>query len=197
MAARFGPDQGGDIPVATEWTRNMRALLEAYGRDPRFRLVVFTLDESTYSRELAPLAGHYPALLLGAPWWFHDSPNGMGRYLDQVTETAGFANTAGFNDDTRAFAAIPVRHDVWRRVTCNWLAGKVLAGILDDEDAADLATELATGLARRTYRLEPDGAGSGRFEADDAGAGRFEADDAGAGRFEADDAGARRRRDAG
>ncbi len=121
--ARFGPDKGADIPVATEWTRNLRPLLEAYGSDPRLRLILFTLDESSYSRELAPLVGHYPALLLGPPWWFYDSVNGMQRYLELVIETAGLHNTAGFNDDTRAFASIPARHDVWRRVTCNWLAG--------------------------------------------------------------------------
>jgi glucuronate isomerase len=154
VAERFGPDQGGDIPVATEWTRNLRPLLDRYGSDPRLRLILFTLDESTYSRELAPLAGHYPALLLGAPWWFHDSANGMRRYLDRVTETAGVYNTAGFNDDTRAFPSIPARHDMWRRVTCDWLAGKVLGGILDEPDAAQLATEFASGLARRAYKLD-------------------------------------------
>src|SRR3981081_2179123 len=99
---RFGPDRGGDIPVATEFTRNLRPLLNAYGKDPRFRLIVFTLDESTYSRELAPLAGHYPSLLLGAPWWFHDSLEGMTRFRRQATETAGVANTAGVADDTPA-----------------------------------------------------------------------------------------------
>jgi glucuronate isomerase len=151
---RFGPDTGTDIPVATDWTRGLRALLNEYGSDPRFRLVVFTLDESTYSRELAPLAGHYPALLLGAPWWFFDSPLGMRRYLDGVMETAGLYNTAGFNDDTRAFASIPARHDVWRRLSCDWLAGMVVEGIIDQEDAGEMAWEFACGLANKAYGFD-------------------------------------------
>lgn len=150
---RFGPDTGADIPVRTEWTRNLRELLNDFGSDPNFTLIVFTLDESAYSRELAPLAGHYPALLLGAPWWFFDSPNGMRRYLDAVVETAGIYNLAGFNDDTRAFASIPARHDVWRRVTCDWLAGHVVRGTLDEEDAHSVAHELAYALAKKAYRL--------------------------------------------
>lgn len=153
LLARFGPDKGADIPVATEWTRNLRPLLNAYGDDPRFRLILFTLDESTYSRELAPLAGYYSAVLLGPPWWFFDSVQGMRRYFDLVIETAGFANTAGFNDDTRAFCSIPARHDVWRRVSCDWLAGQVVEGLLTEDDAVELAGELAVGLARRAYRL--------------------------------------------
>jgi glucuronate isomerase len=150
---RFGLDRGADIPLRTEWTRSLHALLNAYGSDPTFRLVVFTLDESTYGRELAPLAGHYPALRLGPPWWFFDSVKGIERYLDSVVETAGVYNLAGFNDDTRAFASIPARHDVWRRTVCNWLAGETLRGILEEDEAAELASELAYGLARRTYRL--------------------------------------------
>jgi glucuronate isomerase len=151
---RFGLDMGADIPVQTEWTHNLHALLNAYGADPRFRLILFTLDESSYSRELAPLAGHYPAVLLGPPWWFYDSVNGMQRYLDQVVETAGLANTAGFNDDTRAFASIPTRHDVWRRVTCNWLAGLAVRGLIDEQDAAEMARQCAYGLAKRAYNLD-------------------------------------------
>lgn len=154
VASRFGADKGADIPVQTEWTRNLQPLLNEYGSDPRFRLILFTLDESTYSRELAPLAGHYPALLLGPPWWFHDSPNVMRRYFDRVVETAGIYNLAGFNDDTRAFASIPVRHDMWRRAVCDWLAGSVLSGTIDEEDAADMAPELAYGLAKRAYKLD-------------------------------------------
>lgn len=154
LAARFGSDIGGDIPVATDWTRGLRPLLEAYGNEPRFGLVLFTLDESTYSRELAPLAGHYPAVSLGSPWWFHDSPSGIGRYLDRVCETAGIYNLAGFVDDARALTAVPVRHDLWRRRTCGWLAGKVAAGIVDDADARELAWELAYGLARCAYGLD-------------------------------------------
>ena len=150
---RFGPDKGADIPVAAEWTRALMPLLNAYGNNPGLHIILFTLDESTYARELAPLAGHYPALRLGPPWWFFDSPLGMRRYLDQVIETAGFYNTAGFNDDTRAFASIPARHDMWRRVTCNWLANHVVEGFLDEDDAADVAYELAYGLAKRAYKL--------------------------------------------
>ena len=149
----FGPDHGSDIPVAAEYTRNLRALLNKYGNDPRLTLILFTLDETTYTRELAPLAGHYPALRLGPPWWFHDSPNGMARYFDQVMETAGLYNTAGFNDDTRAFCSIPARHQVWRRCACNWLAGLVVRGLLNKDDALEMAKDCAVRLARRAYRL--------------------------------------------
>jgi glucuronate isomerase len=151
---RFGLDKGADIPIAGEFTRNLRPLLERFGNDPRLRLILFTLDESTYARELAPLAGHYPSVLLGPPWWFHDSPNGMRRYFDQVIETTGLYNTAGFNDDTRAFPSIPARHQVWRRVSANWLAGQTLHGLITESDAAELMGELASGLARKAYRLE-------------------------------------------
>lgn len=154
LATRFGPDMGADIPVQTEWTRNLQPLLREYGNDPRFRLILFTLDESSYGRELAPLAGHYPAILLGPPWWFFDSINGMRRYLDQVVETAGLANLAGFNDDTRAFASIPARHDMWRRVTCDWLAGLVASDLIDEAAAAEMAAELAYHRAKHAYRLE-------------------------------------------
>lgn len=150
---RFGLDKGCDIPVRAEWTESLRPLLSDYGNDPDLHIILFTLDESTYSRELAPLAGHYPALRLGPPWWFFDSPKGMRRYLDQVVETAGFYNLAGFNDDTRAFASIPARHDMWRRVTCNWLAELIVEGFLDEEDGADTAYQLAYGLAKRAYKL--------------------------------------------
>jgi glucuronate isomerase len=151
--ARFGPNTGADIPVATEYTRNLRNLLCAYGNDPRFRLIVFTLDEATYSRELAPLAGHYPALRLGPPWWFHDSIDGMQRYRQQITETAGIYNTAGFNDDTRAFCSIPARHDLSRRVDANWLARLVARHVVDVGDARAMARALAYDLARAAYRL--------------------------------------------
>ena len=153
LAERFGHDIGADIPVATDWTRGLRPLLEACGNDPSFTLILFTLDESTYSRELAPLAGHYPAVLLGCPWWFHDSPAGIDRFLDSVVETAGIHNLAGFVDDARALTALPARHDLWRRRTCGWLGRKVEAGFLDEDEAHRLARELAYGLVRRAYRL--------------------------------------------
>jgi glucuronate isomerase len=150
---RFGPDRGGDIPVRTEFTRNLHALLNAYGNDHRFRLIVFTLDESTYSRELAPLAGHYPAMLLGAPWWFNDSIEGMTRFRRQTTETAGIDNTAGFTDDTRAFCSIPARHDLARRVDANYLGGLVARHLLGMDDASEMAKALAYDLAKSAYRL--------------------------------------------
>jgi len=150
---RFGPDRGCDIPFQAEFTRNLRPLLNRYGNDPHLTLVVFTLDESTYSRELAPLAGHYPALKLGPAWWFNDSIQGMIRYREHVVETAGLYNTAGFNDDTRSFVSIPARHDLARRVDANWLAGLVLRGIADMEDAHAMMYDMAYGLAKKTYKL--------------------------------------------
>jgi glucuronate isomerase len=153
IAKQYGRDLGADIPVAADWTRGLQPLLEACGNDPSFTVILFTLDESTYSRELAPLAGHYPAVVLGCPWWFHDSPAGIDRFLDRVTETAGLYNLAGFVDDARALTALPARHDLWRRRTCGWLARKVDAGLLDEEEAHRLAWELAYGLVRRAYRL--------------------------------------------
>ena len=153
LAKRFGPNIGGDIPVATEYTRNLRALLEAHGSDPRLTLIVFTLDESAYARELAPLAGHYPALRLGPPWWFHDSIEGMTRFREQTTETAGIYNTVGFNDDTRAFCSIPARHDLARRVDANYLGRLVARHVIDMTDARDLARALAYELPKEAYRL--------------------------------------------
>jgi len=150
---RFGANMGADIPERSEFTHNMRALLNKYGNDTRLTLIVFTLDESTYARELAPLAGHFPAMRLGPAWWFHDSINGMTRYRDQVMETAGLYNTVGFNDDTRAFPSIPARHDLARRVDANWIAGLVVRGIVDREDASEMATDCAYGLAKRAYKL--------------------------------------------
>lgn len=152
--SRFGRDKGGDIPLPTEYTRNLRALLNAYGNEPSFTLVVFTLDESTYARELAPLAGVYPAMRLGPPWWFHDSIEGMTRFRSRVTETAGIYNTAGFNDDTRAFCSIPARHDLSRRVDANWLGGLVARHVIDLNDARQMARALAYDLARETYKLD-------------------------------------------
>ncbi len=154
IQARFGADKGADIPVTTEYTRNLRALLDRHGNDPRLTLILFTLDESTYARELAPLAGHYPALRLGPPWWFHDSIQGMIRFRENVTETAGLWNTAGFNDDTRAFCSIPARHDLNRRVDANWLAGLVSKHIVSMDDARVMAHAAAYGLVRETYRFD-------------------------------------------
>jgi glucuronate isomerase len=153
LFSKFGPDRGADIPVKAEFTKSLSLLLEKFGTSPKFLLIVFSLDESAYSRELAPLAGHYPALKLGPPWWFHDSINGMRRYFDRVMETAGLYNTVGFNDDTRAFPSIPARHDVWRRASANWLAGLVVRGIVDGEDAEEMILDLAYNLAKKAYRL--------------------------------------------
>jgi glucuronate isomerase len=150
---RFGRDKGADIPSPTEYVRSLRPLLSRYGNEVRFTLILFTLDESTYSRELAPLAGHYPCLRLGPPWWFHDSPEGMMRFRQAATETAGFYNTVGFNDDTRAFLSIPARHDVARRVDCAFLARLVAEGRLDEDEAFEVVRELTVGLVRKAYKL--------------------------------------------
>jgi len=150
---KFGRDKGGDIPLQTEYTRNLHALLNKYGNDPRLTLILFTLDESTYSRELAPLAGHYPAMKLGPPWWFHDSIEGMSRFRQRVTETAGIYNTAGFNDDTRAFPSIPARHDLSRRIDANYLARLVARHIIDMEDARSMSHALAYDLVKKAYKL--------------------------------------------
>lgn len=150
---RFGRDKGADIPVRTEYVRALQPLLAKYGNDLRLSLIVFTLDESTYARELAPLAGHYPVLKLGPAWWFHDSPEGMRRYRRMVTETAGFYNTVGFNDDTRAFLSIPARHDLARRIDCGFLAELVAEHRLEDWEAAELAQDLAYNFAKTAYRL--------------------------------------------
>ncbi len=152
---RWGPDRGFDIPVATGFTRGLRPLLESFGRDPRFRMILFTVDETTYSRELAPLAGVYPAVRLGAPWWFLDTPDGMRRFREAVTDTAGFANTSGFVDDTRAFVSIPARHDLARRVDAGFLARLVVEHRLPLDEAAETAVDLAYRLPRRSYAAAP------------------------------------------
>lgn len=149
----YGADRGFDIPVQVEWTRNLKPLLDSFGMDPSLRLILFTLDESGYSRELAPLAGAYPAIRLGPPWWFHDSPEGMLRYFDSVVETAGFSNLVGFNDDTRAFLSIPARHDLWRRMSAVWLAKLVQRGQISMNTARARMVDLAYGLVKRGYRL--------------------------------------------
>jgi glucuronate isomerase len=150
---RYGRDRGADIPCPTDYVHALRPLLNRYGNDTRLTFIVFTLDESTYARELAPLAGHYPAMKLGPAWWFHDSPEGMRRYREQVTETAGFYNTVGFNDDTRAFLSIPARHDVARRIDCGVLARWVAEHRLEDWEAGEIAVDLAYNLAKKAYRL--------------------------------------------
>ena len=149
----FGRDVGADIPTLTDYAHNLRPLLSRFGNEASLTIILFTLDESTYSRELAPLAGHYPCLRLGPAWWFHDSPEGMMRYRETTTETAGFYNTVGFNDDTRAFLSIPARHDVARRIDCAYLARLVAEHRLDEEEAHELARELTYELARRAYKL--------------------------------------------
>lgn len=150
---RFGLDKGGDIPVRAEYTRNMQEFLNEFGNNPNFTVVLFTLDETTYSRELAPIAGHYPAVKLGASWWFHDSIQGMTRYRQNITETAGFYNTVGFTDDTRAFLSIPARHDLARRMDSNFLAGMVARHIIEFEDAKSIGKALAYDLVKKAYKL--------------------------------------------
>lgn len=150
---RFGRDKGADIPSPTNYVDALKPLLEAFGNEPALRIIVFTLDESTYARELAPLAGHYPSLFLGPAWWFFDAPEGMKRYRELTTETAGFYNTVGFNDDTRAFPSIPARHDVARRIDCGFLAELVCDHRLDEDEAHEVARDLAYGLAKRAYNL--------------------------------------------
>ena len=153
MLAARGPNMGADIPVRTDWVGGLSALLNRYGSAPRLRLILFTLDEAAYARELAPMAGYWPCLMLGPPWWFHDSPEGIRRYLDQVVETAGFANLAGFNDDTRALLSIPARHDVWRRGVAGFLARLVAEHRLPPPEAQRLAIDLSHDAARRAYAL--------------------------------------------
>lgn len=153
LFARWGRDKGADIPGRTEYVKALKPLLGRYGNDPRLSVIVFTLDETSYSRELAPLAGHYPALKLGPAWWFHDSPEGMRRFRQQTTETAGFYNTVGFNDDTRAFLSIPARHDVARRMDCGFLAELVADHRLAEDEAAHVAVDLTYTLVKHAYKL--------------------------------------------
>ena len=154
LFAAHGRDVGGDIPQATDYVHALRPLLEAHGMDPRLRVVLYTLDETAFSRELAPLAGGYPALFLGAPWWFLDTPDAMRRFREAVTDAAGFYNTAGFVDDTRAFCSIPVRHDVARRVDAAYLATLVEQDRLPFDEAAETMADLAYHLPKRIFKLE-------------------------------------------
>jgi glucuronate isomerase len=149
----FGRDMGADIPTPTDYVRALKPLLDRFGNERDLRVILFTLDETSYSRELAPLAGHYPCLRLGPAWWFYDSPEGMRRFRELTTETAGFYNTVGFNDDTRAFPSIPARHDVARRVDCAYLAELVATHRLGEDEAHEVARDLAYGLAKRAYNL--------------------------------------------
>jgi glucuronate isomerase len=150
---RFGRDHGADIPTRTDYVRALKPLLDRFGNERDLTLILFTLDETAYARELAPLAGHYPILRLGPPWWFHDSPEGMLRFRKQATETAGFYNGVGFNDDTRAFLSIPARHDVARRIDCRFLAQLVAEHRIEEDEAFELAPQLAYTLAKKAYKL--------------------------------------------
>ncbi len=154
LFSQFGSDKGHDIPVATNYVDALHPLLSRYGNEPNLQIILFTLDETTYARELAPLAGHYPCLKLGPAWWFHDSPEGMLRFRQQVTETAGFYNTVGFNDDTRAFLSIPARHDVARRMDCRFLAQLVAEHRLSQSEATTIAEQLTYHLAKKAYKLD-------------------------------------------
>jgi glucuronate isomerase len=153
VLGKFGRDKGFDIPTRTDYVAALKPMLDAVGLEPNLTVILFTLDETSYARELAPLAGVYPCLRLGPPWWFHDSPEGMRRFREMATETAGFYNTVGFNDDTRAFPSIPARHDVARRIDCAFLARLVTEHRLDEDEAHEIAHELAYGLVKRAYKL--------------------------------------------
>ena len=153
LFATLGRDKGADIPMRTDYVHALKPLLDRFGNEAALSLILFTLDESVYARELAPLAGHYPCLKLGPAWWFHDSPEGMRRFREMTTETAGFYNTVGFNDDTRAFLSIPARHDVARRVDCSFLARLVAEHRIEDWEAAELAQDLTYNLAKKAYKL--------------------------------------------
>lgn len=150
---KYGRDMGADIPGRTEYVHALKPLLDRFGNEKNLTIILFMLDESTISRELAPLAGHYPCLRLGPPWWFHDSPEGMMRFRQLATETAGFYNTVGFNDDTRAFLSIPARHDVARRIDCAYLGTLVAQHRLDEDEAFEVSHELTYGLVKKAYRL--------------------------------------------
>jgi glucuronate isomerase len=149
----LGYDMGADIPVSTDWVRGLGPLLNRVGNNKDLTLILFTLDETSYARELAPMAGHWPCLKIGPPWWFHDSAAGIARYFDQVVETAGYWNLAGFNDDTRAFLSIPARHDLWRRGVSVHLAEQITKQYFSKDTAEMIAELLVTGLARNTYKL--------------------------------------------
>lgn len=154
LFASHGRDKGADIPTETGYVEQLKPLLDRFGNAHDLTIILFTLDETSYSRELAPLAGHYPCLKLGPPWWFHDSSEGMRRFREMATETAGFYNTVGFNDDTRAFLSIPARHDVARRSDCAFLARLVAEGRMADWEAGEVALDLTSRLVRKAYRVD-------------------------------------------
>jgi len=153
LFAKYGANVGADIPMATDYVHDLKPLLDAVGNRSDLTIILFTLDETNYTRELAPLAGHYPALKLGPAWWFHDSPEGMLRFRRQTTETAGFYNTVGFNDDTRAFFSIPARHDLARRIDAAYLAELVTSHRLEEDEATELIVDLAYNFAKAAYKL--------------------------------------------
>jgi glucuronate isomerase len=152
-SARFGPDTGHDLPLPGAFTDALRPLLERYGTHPNLTLVLFTLDESVFSRELAPLAGFYPSVYVGAPWWFLDAPDAIRRWRSAVSETAGLSRTSGFIDDTRAFCSIPARHDMARRLDAGYLAGLVADHRLDEDEAAQAVVDLVRGRPTEVFGL--------------------------------------------
>lgn len=149
----FGRDKGGDVPSQTNYTDDLKPLLDKYGNEKSLSIILFTLDETTYSRELAPLAGHYPCLNIGPAWWFNDCPEGMLRFRELITPVAGFYNTIGFNDDTRAFLSIPARHDMARRIDARFLASLVASHRLSIEEASDLIIDLTSAIPKKAYKL--------------------------------------------
>jgi glucuronate isomerase len=149
----YGADAGHDIPVAVEYTENLRPLLNAFGTAPGFHLVLFTIDETVFTREIAPLAGFYPSVYAGAPWWFLDAPDAILRFRSAVTETAGFYRTSGFIDDTRAFVSIPARHDMSRRLDCGFLARLVVEERVTLRAARQIARDTVDAIPREVFKL--------------------------------------------
>lgn len=150
----YGPDTGHDIPLRGDFTDPLRPMLERFGTHPNFHVVLFTLDETVFSRELAPLAGFYPSVYVGAPWWFLDAPDAVRRWREAITDTVGFTRTSGFIDDTRAFCSIPARHDMARRLDSGWLARLVAEHRLDEDEAHETAVDLVVGRPTEVFRLD-------------------------------------------
>jgi glucuronate isomerase len=151
---KYGPDTGHDLPDVASFTRPLQPLLRDFGTNPNLHLVLFTVDETAFSREIGPLASFYPSVFAGAPWWFLDSPAGIARYRDAITDSVGFAKTSGFIDDTRAFCSIPARHDTSRRADAAFLAKLVTTHQLAEDEAAMIATELVSTIPANTFKLE-------------------------------------------